>query len=62
MYIYELTCPMELNIFSSHERKMDKYEHFLTDITDIEVNLIPIEIGARGFISPSNKANLRKLH
>ena len=62
MYIYELTIPMELNICSSHERKMDKYEHFMRDITDIEVTIIPIEIGARGFISTSNKANLRKLH
>ena len=41
---------------------MNKYEHFITDITTRDVSVHPFEIGSRGYISPSNKANLKKLH
>ena len=41
---------------------MNKYEHFITDITTRDVSAHPFEIGSRGYISPSNKANLKKLH
>ena len=41
---------------------MNKYEHFLTDITTRDVSVHPFEIGSRGYISPSNKANLKKLY
>ena len=42
--------------------KMNKYEHFITDITTRDVSVHPFEIGSRRFISPSNKANLKKMH
>ena len=42
--------------------KMNKYEHFITDITTRDVSVHPFEICSRGYISPSNKANLKKLH
>ena len=41
---------------------MSKYEHFITDITTRDVSVYPFEIGSRGYISPLNKANLKKLH
>ena len=37
---------------------MNKYEHFITDITTRDVSVHTFEIGSRGYISPSNKANL----
>ena len=41
---------------------MNKYEHFITDVTTRDVSVHPNEIGSRGYISPSNKANPKKLH
>ena len=41
---------------------MNKKEHFITDITTRDVSVHPFEIGSRGHISQSNKANLKKLH
>ena len=49
--IFELTVSFETNIKNANTQKINKYEHFITD-----------EIGSRGYISPSNKANLKKLH
>ena len=43
-------------------QKMNKYEHFITDIATRDVSVHPFEIGSREYISPSNKANLKKLH
>ena len=40
----------------------NKYEHFITDITPRDVSVDPFEIASKGYISPSNKANLKKLH
>ena len=42
--------------------KMNKYEHFITDITTRDVSVHPFEIGSRGYILPSNKENLKILH
>ena len=41
---------------------MNRYEHFLTDITTRDVFVHSFVIGTRRYISPSNKANLKKLH
>ena len=60
MDIFELTVPLETNI--KNTQKMNKYIHFITDITTRDVSVHPFEIGSRGYISPSNKANLKKLH
>ena len=62
MDIFELTVPLETNIKNANTQKMNKYEHFITDITTRDVSVHPFEIGSRGYISPSNKANLKKLH
>ena len=41
---------------------MNKYQHFITDITPRDVSVHPFEIGSRGYISLPNKANLKRLH
>ena len=41
--------------------KMNKCEHFIKDITNRDVSVHPFEVDSRGHISPSNKANLKKL-
>ena len=35
---------------------------FNTDITTMDVSFYPLAIGSKGYISLSNKANLKKLH
>ena len=62
MDIFELTVPLEANIKNANARKMNKYEHFITDITTRDVSVHPFEIGSRGYISPSNNENLKELH
>jgi len=57
--IFELTSvPLETNIKNANAQKMNKYEHFITDITTRDVSVYPFEIDSRGYISPKNKANL----
>ena len=51
--IFELTVPLETNIKNANTQKMNKYEHFITDITTRDVSVHPFEIGSRGYISPS---------
>ena len=62
MDIFELTVPSETNIQNANTQKMNKYEHFITDIKTRDVFVHPFEIGSSGYISPSNKVNLKKLH
>ena len=62
MDIFELTVPLETNIKNANTQKINKYEHFITDITTRDVSVHTFEIGSRGYISPSNKAILKKLH
>ena len=60
IFLSLLSC-METNIKNANAQKMNKYEHFITDITTRDVSVHPFEIGSRGYISPSNKTNLKKL-
>ena len=62
MDIFELSVPLETTTKNSNAQNMNKYEHFITDTTTRDVSVHPFEIGSRGYISPSNKANLKKLH
>ena len=63
MDIFELTVPLEkTKMLNVNTQKMNKYENFFTDITTRDVSIHPFEIGSRGYTSPSNKANLKKLH
>ena len=52
---FELTVQLETNIKNANTQKMNKYEHFIIDITTRDVFVHPFEIGSRGYISPSNK-------
>ena len=50
--IFELTVPLETNIKNANALKMNKYEHFITDIITRDVSVHPFEIGSKGYISP----------
>ena len=52
MDIFELTVPLETNIKNANALKMNKYEHFITDIITRDVSVHPFEIGSKGYISP----------
>ena len=60
--IYELTVPFESNISGRHTYKMNKYAHFLSDISVLTPSLEAFEIGARGTITPDNRKRLSSLH
>ena len=57
--IFELTIPAEHRIKKAHELKYEKYQHFITDIKNHSVNVLPFEIGSHtGYIS---QKKIRKL-
>ena len=61
--IFELTVPGETRIATAHKLKLQKYEHFESDIQTYRVSVYPFEIGSHtGYISSDNKDNLAKLH
>ena len=60
MDIFELTVLLETNIKNANTQKMNKNKHFVTDITTRDVSVHPFEIGSRGYVSSSNKANLKR--
>ena len=61
--IFELTVPGETRIATAHRIKLQKYEHFESDIQTYRVSVYPFEIGSHsGYISRDNKDNLAKLH
>ena len=59
--IYELTCPFETNIDKAHAAKIDKYNHFRSDIEDFSVNVEAFEIGSRGYVTPDNRKRIKQL-
>ena len=60
--IFELTCPLETNIKTRNQQKMNKYSHFLLDIDIWTPTLTCFEIGSRGYISLENHITLKTLH
>ena len=53
MDIFEhTTVPLESNIKNANTQKMNKYEHFITDIITRDVSVHPFENDSRGYISP----------
>ena len=52
MDVFEFTVSLEINIQNANTQKMNKYEHFITDITARDVSVHHFEIGLRGYISP----------
>ena len=58
--LFELTCPWERNIESSHTFKEAKYAPLVADLSrDFRVYHFSVEISARGFISRQNRARLK---
>ena len=58
--LFELTCPWETNIESSHTFKEAKYAPLVADLSrDFRVFHFSVEISARGFISRQNRARLK---
>ena len=51
-----------MKVQSANTQKMNKYEHFVTDITARDVPVHSFEIGSRGDISLLNRSNLMKLY
>ena len=61
--IFELTVPGEARINTAHKLKLEKYEHFISDIQLYTVSITPFEIGSHtGYISCDNKTYISKLH
>ena len=61
--IMELTVPFETNIIQAEERKKQRYQGLLDEITNKghSAELITIEIGSRGLICRANSEKLFKL-
>ncbi len=59
--LLELSVPFERNIDSTHERKVNRYQHLISDIenNNYTVHYYPLEIGSRGYISPDNVNRLK---
>ena len=60
--MFELTCPLDVNIEKRHLDKANKYAHFTTDITHIQATVTPFEVSSTGHIIKSNKKRLQSLH
>ncbi len=59
--ILELSVPFELNIESTHQRKINRYQNLILDIESegYHVKYYALEIGSRGYISPENIQRLK---
>ena len=62
VHMFELTVNWESNCLKNNRYKMDKYAHFLTDITTYTPSITAFEVGVRGHISDDNMKRLHKLH
>ena len=61
--VFELTVPGETRISTAHNIKLQKYQHFCTDINSYKVSVIPFEIGSHtGYLTRENKESLKILH
>ena len=62
MHIFELTCPLSMNIEKRSLEKSRKYAPFVTDITGYVCTVNCFEVSSTGFISKRNKSTLSTLH
>ena len=62
--IMELTSPLEANIEAAYTRKATKYTPLKIDLEErgYSVQLVPFEIGSRGYVSTRNKNNLINIY
>ena len=63
MVFVELTCPCEENMVLWHDTKLMKYEALKSSIvlSDWQVDIFAVEVGARGYCSKSMLTCLRTL-
>ena len=61
LIIIELMVLNETNIDARHIFKHNKYAHFITDIKQKKASLLCYEIGARGYITESNKGTIKSI-
>ena len=62
LHIFELTCPLTMNIDKRNQEKSQKYAPFVTDITGFVCSVNCFEISSTGFVNTTNKSTLAKLH
>ena len=64
IHLFELSVPIEANgnIDKRHTEKMNKYAHFVTDMSGYKCDVTAFEIGSRGYISTRNHSALYALH
>ena len=62
MHIFELTCPLSMNIDKRNQEKSKKYAPFVTDITGYVCSVNCFEVSSTGFICKRNKSTLSTLH
>ena len=60
--IFELTCPGLQNIEARHIDKLNKYAHFLTDMSGYKPTLTCFEVSTLGHITTRNHKHLQYLH
>ena len=59
--MFELTVNWESNCLKNNGYKMDKYAHFLTDITTYIPSITAFDVGVRGHISNDNMKRWHEL-
>ena len=47
IHIFELTVPKETKILAANKLKLEKYQHFSSDITSYKVMLTPFKVGSQ---------------
>ena len=63
IHIFELTVPKETRILTSNKLKLEKYQHFSSDITSYKVMVIPFEVGSHtGLVTRENRKSLTNIH
>ena len=60
--VFELTCPWDSNIESSHTYKEEKYAPLIADLSRVYKTFhFSFEVSARGQITKSNRARIKEL-
>ena len=65
IHLFELSVAIETNgnILKNHQEKLDKYSHFVTDMSGgYKCTVTAFEIGSRGYISTRDQSALYTLH
>ena len=61
LIVFELTCPWDSNISSSHTYKEDKYAPLVADLSrEFTVYHFSFEVSVRGQVTKSNRARLKE--